>query len=832
MAGAKRGSRRGRSTTRGGRDRAASSPLARAFSAIAEEDSVDAVLPRLCEALTGGDPCVAAWAAVFDEEGRLEAAAECGVGPRFDGLRKALEEGERPRVVKRALSGGALRARSLADADCAEALLDAEGEERACVVAPVEFDGRRYGLLALAASATDDKDVGGLATEAAELLAFVLHHLGVRGARERAEGRLEDRALDLAQRAKELKYVYAVSRLFEQFGMPLEKLLQAVVDLIPLASTRPEAVGARIALGDREYRTDNYRPTRWMAKEDIPVRGQGSGTLEICNLNANSDTDVDPFIREERALVGSIAKFLGSVIQRYEAEHELRSLLQLHQSTVETIPLWLLALDKDLKVLMANPQFLEATGRRLEEVVGHGLEDVMPPAILNGTPLVRKVEEAAETGGRDRLVNVRLPRPGRPDLSLNIHICGIPVDAEAPSDARSIVLVEDATRQRALERRLQQTARMEAVGVLADGIAHDFTNLLTSVKGYAGLVAAQLSEDSPLLPDVDRIRVCADRAGDVVAHLRFLSPLRSHERVVVDLNQVIRENLPLIRRAGERIEVEFAPGDDLGCPRVDPERMLQAFMGLMINARQSAPPDARARIETANVTLDERYAVAHPDVSPGEYVSATVTVFGLGPDQERLEDLAELRWTADSGDTRQGMGLFMANSIVEQNGGQMDISAAPEGGTAFRILLPRVADAVPVDTGKLKGRRRPGRREAALLVEDDENVLSVVRRILEINGFEVIPASSAELARELFHQRDRDIRLLVADVMLPGQSGTDLYEDLKREAPTLKALFMSGYADELRVDFGPLRDLPLIAKPFTPQSLMEKVREALGEVNA
>ena len=254
--------------------------------------------------------------------------------------------------------------------------------------------------------------------------------------------------------------------------------------------------------------------------------------------------------------------------------------------------------------------------------------------------------------------------------------------------------------------------------------------------------------------------------------------------------------------------------------------MLQALMGLMQRSRQSAPGGARTDIETANVSLDEQYALAHPNVSPGEYVSVTVTDSGPAPNPAHVTGMGDLLWAVERVESGEGMGLFMANSLVEQNGGRLEVSAAAKGGGRYRVLLPRAPEQ---EAGEGEaGRRRGDRRETALVVEDDETVLALVRRILDINGYEALAASSAEAAKALLEGREGDARLLVTAASLPGWSGLDLYDDLASRAPALKALFMTGFADDVSEGVCAARGLSVISKPFTPQGLMRKVREAVG----
>ncbi|MFQ5744515.1 MAG: ATP-binding protein [Acidobacteriota bacterium] len=384
-------------------------------------------------------------------------------------------------------------------------------------------------------------------------------------------------------------------------------------------------------------------------------------------------------------------------------------------------------------------------------------------------------------------------------------------------------------RQR-LEGQLRQAQKMEAVGRLAGGVAHDFNNILTGITGYTELALCDV-EDGSLREDLMSIREFSDRAAQLTQQLLAFSRRQPLEPVVLDLNKLISNTISMLARLiSEDIELEFAPAEDIGNVKVDAGQIEQVLMNLAINARDAMPDGGKLLIETAEVTLDDGYAGTHTGVVPGAYVMLAVTDTGCGMDEECKRQIFEPFFTTKEKGKGTGLGLATVYGIVKQHGGNVWVYSEPGKGTTFKIYLPRLdheVEAIPAcgePVSTLRG------SETILLVEDESSVGDAVGRALESYGYKVISAAHPDRAFELFSHSPHEIRLLLTDVVLPSQDGRELYERMREQRPDLRVLYMSGYTDGAILHNGVLDPgVPFVQKPFAPAQLVGKIRALLDK---
>lgn len=376
-----------------------------------------------------------------------------------------------------------------------------------------------------------------------------------------------------------------------------------------------------------------------------------------------------------------------------------------------------------------------------------------------------------------------------------------------------------------LEGELLQSQKMEALGRLAGGIAHDFNNLLTGIIGYSQMLMTSINPLDPLRGDIDEIKKAAERGASLTKQLLTFSRKQPVTPKVINLNEIISNYKNILSRIiGEDIDLIFIPSKNLGNIKVDQSQFEQVLINLVINSRDAMPHGGRLIIDTKNATIDEEFCRHHPYATVGEYVSLSVSDTGVGMDEEVKKHIFEPFFTTKEFGT--GLGLAIVYGIVKQNGGFIDVASETGAGTTFKIYLPRVYEKT-VKAKPSKERRVSG-KETILLVEDENMLRDLVKKVLQTHGYRVLEAKSSRQALQLFEKNRNKIRLLIVDVIIPGMSGWELFEKLKAKKSRLKVLFTSGYTEEIiGQPTASERGVPFIQKPFTIDELLKKVREAI-----
>ncbi|EFQ24609.1 PAS/PAC sensor hybrid histidine kinase [Aminomonas paucivorans DSM 12260] len=381
---------------------------------------------------------------------------------------------------------------------------------------------------------------------------------------------------------------------------------------------------------------------------------------------------------------------------------------------------------------------------------------------------------------------------------------------------------------RVLQDRLVQAQKMESVGRLAGGVAHDFNNMLQVILGTCNLILDQLPQEDPLREDLLEIHKAALRSAELTRQLLAFGRRQPAVLQVLDLNETITDLVPSLRRlAGSSVDLSWIPGEDLWSVRMDPFQVEQVLTNLTTNARDAISGFGRVRVETRNVTLNEDSA-RMLDNRPGDYVLLSLSDDGLGMSPEVREHAFEPFFSTKD-DLGTGLGLSTVEGIVVQNGGFLHLDSELGEGTTFRIYLPRWgSSASPLRETPLDPNLPRGQGETILLVEDEVPILSLENRTLEALGYRVLAAETPEKALTLAAEHDGSIHLLVTDVVMPGMNGRELAENLWALEPGMKCLFMSGYTADIIARQGILdEEVQFLPKPFSMNDLAVKVREIL-----
>jgi PAS domain S-box-containing protein len=399
-------------------------------------------------------------------------------------------------------------------------------------------------------------------------------------------------------------------------------------------------------------------------------------------------------------------------------------------------------------------------------------------------------------------------------------------------------LVDITERKRAegervrLQHQLAQAQKMESVGRLAGGVAHDFNNLLTVINGYAGFLSKELAVRDPALREYAlEIGKAGDRAASLTRQLLAFSRKQVIAPRAINLNGVVTDAERMLQRLiGDDIELVTRLAPHLGLVMADPDQIQQVIINLAVNARDAMPDGGHLEISTADVEVDTAMVAIHTDATAGHYVLVTVTDTGVGMTAAVLRNLFEPFFTTKERGKGTGLGLAMVYGILRQSNGWIDVQSDVGRGSTFHIYLPRIDSAAAVDevkpavTDPLRG------KETVLIVEDQQAVRGLARKMLQERGYHVLEASDGREALSIVRRHSGEIDLLLTDVVMPGMDGRTLSEQLRELRPNLKVILMSGHSEDVITERGVLASgLMYIQKPFTPDGLAVKVREALGD---
>jgi PAS domain S-box-containing protein len=507
---------------------------------------------------------------------------------------------------------------------------------------------------------------------------------------------------------------------------------------------------------------------------------------------------------------------------------------------LESVPDAVVAVARDGKIVLVNQEAERVFGYSREEILGEPIEMLVPDRF------------------RDEYVERRrayFEKPATRGLGSGLEFHGLRQDgSEFPVDiavsplgtgagATAIVVVHDLSEAKESERRrdeelaranrearLAQSHRLESLGQLAGGVAHDFNNLLGVILNYADFVADELEEGTTAHTDVVEIRKAAERATELTRQLLIFSRRETIQPAPVDLNEVVNDIERLLRRTlGEHIELVVRLDPDTPAVLADPGQIEQVLVNLAVNARDAMQDGGRLLIETREVDLDRDFLQEHPEASPGRYVRVTVEDSGSGMEPEVAARIFEPFFSTKRKGEGTGLGLATVYGIVTAAGGLISVYSEPGEGTVFRVHLPAVDSAATPAPGE-RAVEFTGRGESVLLVEDEDSVRTLAKRILTEGGYRVTAFSGGTDALPLLENPARDFDLLISDVVMPGMRGVELVRRALALRPGLPVLMMSGYTSPMEdEDRRAMAEAPLLEKPFSRRDLLGRVRELLDE---
>ncbi len=570
-----------------------------------------------------------------------------------------------------------------------------------------------------------------------------------------------------------------------------------------------------------EWARDAVRAAGFRSVLAMPLKA-GDKVIGVLGLGDGPDRT---YTEDELALLAAFAGQGAAALENSALYRQIRDALDFLQSVTEHSPDAIVTTDREGRVTFFSRGAESMFGCRAAEMIGTSVAGLYPGGIEEARLIRRRLVEEGPLRGYETGF---LARDGRCiDVSASIAMLRDPAGAEVGT----LGVLKDIGERRRLEEQLRQSQKMEAVGRLAGGIAHDFNNLLTVIAGRAHLILSRLRPEEPIHRDASLVRSTADRAASLTQQLLAFGRKQVLQPQVLDLNDVVRSMEPMLGRLiGEDVDLTVVSVQELGRVKADPAQIEQVIVNLVVNARDAMPEGGRLTLETADVELDAVSARRQFSVPAGSYVMLAVSDTGMGMDEATRTRVFEPFFTTKEPGKGTGLGLSTVYGIVKQSGGEIQLYSEVGRGTSFKIYLPRVVGAAAEERRPAPA-NLPRGEETVLLVEDEPDVRDLTREILEAGGYTVLQACDPQDAMLIAERHAAPIHLLLTDVIMPRQSGRALAERLRPLRPELQVLFMSGYTNEAIVRHGVLEPGTLfIQKPFTPEALGRKVREALDLV--
>jgi two-component system cell cycle sensor histidine kinase/response regulator CckA len=524
-----------------------------------------------------------------------------------------------------------------------------------------------------------------------------------------------------------------------------------------------------------------------------------------------------PAIARELREVASREALRRSERERAAAHAALARSDRLFQDLFESAPDATFLLSADDVVRVVNRQALRLFGRTEASVIGQPIERLVPT--LADALAARRANGPREGDQSDPVAGLGKREPDE-SFPVEISLSRLTNDIET-----IVVSVRDVSERHRLEEQLRQTQKMEAIGRLASGVAHDFNNILGVIIGNAQMLMRELPPEGRPRTRAEQVLTASERGVGLTRQLLAFSRRQAVRPTVLDFNESVATISSLLcRLVGEDISFEFRRQDPLGLVRADRTELEQVLMNLAVNARDAMPHGGRLLVETSNELVDEAFVRGLPDAVAGNYVCVSVSDNGHGMSKEIQHRVFEPFFTTKAAGQGTGLGLATVYAIVRRSQGFVHLYSEVGHGTTFRIYLPLVIG----DLEPAAGVAVPARgAETLLLMEDDPVLRELIRELLEDNGYRVIVAETLERALEAAHGPGA-LDLLVTDVVMPGLNGRQLADRLKEARPGLRVLYMSGYTAEIVGQRGVIESgAAFISKPFTEETLTQGVRQAL-----
>ena len=548
----------------------------------------------------------------------------------------------------------------------------------------------------------------------------------------------------------------------------------------------------------------------------VPVLREGR--IEAILGVGNKSTD---YTENDMEIVSYLADVTLETVKKQMARSESERLRTAIEQAGEMISIT----DHEGTIQYVNPAFEAVTGYSREEVLGKNSR-----ILKSGRQDTAFYQEMYETLSKGKTWHGRMVNRRKDGSFFTENATISPVLDTSGKILNYVAVKRDISESLKVEAQLLQAQKMESIGRLAGGVAHDYNNMLSVILGFSELALEKLDPDDPLHEDLSEIHSAAVRSTEITRQLLAFARQQTIAPVVLDLNEAVESMLKMLRRLiGEDIDLAWLPEADLWPVMMDPSQVDQLLANLCVNARDAIEGVGRITIETHTAAFDAAYCSDHPGFVPGDYVLLAVSDNGCGMDRNTVDKIFEPFFTTKEVGQGTGLGLAMVYGIVKQNNGFINVYSEPGKGSTFKIYLARHTAPAVVSSSKVPEGYHVGNGEKILVVEDEIPILKFAERVLKELGYSVLTAKNPNQALLMAQEHSRKIDLLLTDVIMPEMNGRELSSRLHDICPGLKTLFMSGYTANVIAHHGVLdKDVHFIQKPFSKESMAIKIREALG----
>ncbi len=789
---------------------------------IVQERDPKQLVQKICNVLVDNRGYNAAWIALADTDGKPYLAAHCGWNDHFDSVEDILSEGIWTACHETIEKSGddiiVINPQNQCDG-CP--LREFYGGDLSIVI-ELRHGDRCYGMLVAAFHSKINMDdfEKSLIREVAGDIAFALH------------------SIDLEEREKEIEKQY--QRLYKTMaqGVVFQNSEGQIIHANPAAE---KILG--LTLDQMQGRTSI--DTRWRAiREDgsdlpgdehfamIALRtGQSaSGIMGVVNsqtaqytwINVHAVPEYDDSMTKP---IGVFSTF-EDITERKIVQQQLAESVEKYRAMVQNIGIGVTMISPDMRILEMNRQ----------------MREWYPGVDISRNPLCfRHFRNPAKDEVCDECPTVMALRTGKAAETIidvdfggktrRFRVAASPIRDESGDVVAAIEMVEDITERLSLEEQLRQSQKLEAIGQLAGGVAHDFNNMLGVIIGYGELMMDTMHENDPLHELANEIVKAGQRSAGLTRQLLAFSRKQTLQLRIVDLNMLIENLNKMLRRLiGEDIDYETYLTPDLDLVEVDPGQIEQVIINMAVNARDAMPHGGKLTIETRNFEVNEEYVCTHYNVDEGRYVSILISDNGIGMDEETRRKIFEPFFTTKGKGKGTGLGLATVYGIVRQLGGTIMVYSEEDKGTTFKVLLPiSKSGTEEPQQAPLSEKTISLCEKKILIVEDDDSLRFLIQRAFKKLNCEVRTSANGGEALLEVEEKGFVPDIIVTDVVMPEMSGKILINRLRKTMPNLKFVFMSGYTDNAIVHHGILDpDTPFIQKPFNMKDLIKKIEDTLN----